>query len=173
MPLCVCMCGCVIYRNSLFNCSVNLQLLSGMQRIYFKEYIHKIRSIINLLHSSLQIYDINTRYWLWKRLLASPNVRFLSSLITALPQFSWDFPDGSSGKEPLCQWRRHKRHRLHPWVRKILWRRAWPPTPVFLSGEAHGQRSLEGYSPGGCTELDRTYTHFSSSYFSWVQDCSK
>ena len=34
-----------------------------------------------------------------------------------------------------------------PWVEKIPWRRAWQPTPVFLPGEAHGQRSLEGYSP--------------------------
>ena len=29
------------------------------------------------------------------------------------------------------------------------WRRAWQPTPVFLPGESHGQRSLEGYSPRG------------------------
>jgi len=29
-----------------------------------------------------------------------------------------------------------------PWVRKIPWRRAWQPTPVFLPGESHGQRSL-------------------------------
>ena len=28
------------------------------------------------------------------------------------------------------------------------------PTPVFLPGESHGQRSLEGYSPWGCKELD-------------------
>ena len=28
-------------------------------------------------------------------------------------------------------------------------RRAWQPTPVFLPGEAHGQRSLVGYSPQG------------------------
>ena len=27
-----------------------------------------------------------------------------------------------------------------PWVRKISWRRAWQPTPVFLPGESHGQR---------------------------------
>jgi len=33
-----------------------------------------------------------------------------------------------------------------PWVRKIPWRRAWQPTPVFLPGESHGQRSLVGYS---------------------------
>jgi len=31
-------------------------------------------------------------------------------------------------------------------VRKIPWRRAWQPTPVFLPGESHGQRSLVGYS---------------------------
>ena len=30
---------------------------------------------------------------------------------------------------------------------KIPWRRAWQPTPVFLSRELHGQRSLAGYSP--------------------------
>ena len=34
---------------------------------------------------------------------------------------------------------------MDPWVRKIPWKRAWQPTPVFLSGESHGQRSLAGY----------------------------
>ena len=29
---------------------------------------------------------------------------------------------------------------------KIIWRRAWQPTSVFLPGESHGQRSLAGYS---------------------------
>ena len=28
------------------------------------------------------------------------------------------------------------------------------PTPVFLPGETHGQRSLLGYSPWGCKERD-------------------
>ena len=32
------------------------------------------------------------------------------------------------------------------WVGKIPWRRAWQPTPVFLPGISHGQRSLVGYS---------------------------
>ena len=32
---------------------------------------------------------------------------------------------------------------------KIPWRRAWQPTPVFLPGKSHGQRSLAGYSPWG------------------------
>ena len=37
-----------------------------------------------------------------------------------------------------------------PWVGKIPWRRKWQPTPVFLPGKSHGQRSLAGYSPWGC-----------------------
>ena len=41
-------------------------------------------------------------------------------------------------------------------VRKIPWRRAWQPTPVFLPGESHGQRSLAGYSPWGHKDWDMT-----------------
>ena len=48
------------------------------------------------------------------------------------------------------------RHGFDPWVEKIPWRRAWQPTPVFLSGESHGQRSLAGFSPWGRKELDTT-----------------
>ena len=40
--------------------------------------------------------------------------------------------------------------------RKIPWRRARQPTPVFLSGEFHGQRSLAGYNPRGRKESDTT-----------------
>ena len=40
-----------------------------------------------------------------------------------------------------------KECRFKPWVGKIPWRRAWQPTPVFLHGESHGQRSLLHYSP--------------------------
>ena len=46
------------------------------------------------------------------------------------------FPGGARGKEPTCQCRRPKRRGFTPWVRKILWRRAWQPTPVFLPGGA-------------------------------------
>ena len=36
---------------------------------------------------------------------------------------------------------------VQSWVRKIPWRKAWQPTPVFLPGESHGQSSLVGYHP--------------------------
>ena len=39
---------------------------------------------------------------------------------------------------------------------KIPWSRAWQPTPVFLPGESHGQRSLAGYSPRGHRESEMT-----------------
>ena len=54
-----------------------------------------------------------------------------------------DFPHGSDGKESVC-----KAGNLGSlWVGKILWRREWHPTPIFLPGESHGQRSLDVYSP--------------------------
>ena len=59
-------------------------------------------------------------------------------------------------KKPACQCRRHKRCGFDPWVRKILWRRAWKPTPVFFPGESHGQRSLVKYSPLGHKVSDTT-----------------
>ena len=55
----------------------------------------------------------------------------------------------ASGKESSCQYRRQG---FNLGVGKIPWRRKWQPTPVFLSGKSHGQRSLVGYSPLGCKE---------------------
>ena len=61
------------------------------------------------------------------------------------------YPRWLSGKESSCQcWR----GRFDPWVGKIPWRRKWQPTPVFLPGESHGQRSLAGYSSRGHKESD-------------------
>ena len=58
---------------------------------------------------------------------------------------SWGFPGASDSKESACDARiclRCTRPGSDPWVRKIPRRRAWQPTPVFLPGEFHGQRSL-------------------------------
>ena len=49
-----------------------------------------------------------------------------------------------------------RRHGFNSWVRKIPWRKAWQPAPVFLPRESHGQKSLAGYGPQGCKELDMT-----------------
>ena len=58
---------------------------------------------------------------------------FISSIIyIGLP--SW-----LGGKESACWCRRHG---FSPWEGKILWRRKWQLTPIFLPGKSHGQRSL-------------------------------
>ena len=67
-------------------------------------------------------------------------------LESRLPPFVGGFPGGSGGKESTCSvgglgW--------IPGSGMIPWRREWLPTPVFLSGESHGQRSLAGYSRVG------------------------
>ena len=58
-------------------------------------------------------------------------------------------------KNPFAM-RETGRLEFDPWVGKIPWRRAWQPTPLFLPGESHGQRSLVGYSQQGCKESDKT-----------------
>ena len=67
---------------------------------------------------------------------------------------SKQLPSWCSGKESACQCRRHKRPGFNPWVRKIPWNREWQPSPVFLPGKFHGQRSLAGPSPRGHKESD-------------------
>ena len=46
--------------------------------------------------------------------------------------------------------------RVQSLVENIPWMGAWQPIPVFLPGESHGLRSLVGFSPQGCIELDMT-----------------
>ena len=61
---------------------------------------------------------------------------------------------GSDDKESACN--AGDPGLIPAWIRKIPWRRKWLPTPVFLPGEFHGQRSLMGYSPWGCKESNMT-----------------
>ena len=43
---------------------------------------------------------------------------------------------------------------LKIFVQSVRWRRKRQPIPIFLPGESHGQRNLEGYSRWGCKESD-------------------
>ena len=102
--------------------------------------------------------------------LVAPNLRKMGSVTNLeariskgvcvdIVKESEGFRGGSDGKESICPCRRHG---FAPWVRKICWRREWLSTPVFLPGESQGQRSLVGYSPWGCKELEmteRTHVH--------------
>ena len=87
-------------------------------------------------------------------LLPIENTGGFSSCLFSIRLYT--LPRWLSGKEFACQSRSHRRHGFSPWAGKIPWRRKWQPTPVFLPGQSHEQRSLSGYSPWGSKELDMT-----------------
>ena len=101
---------------------------------------------------------VNSGSWWWTR---RPGVLwFMGSQIVRHDweiELNWftlqSFLNGSAGKESACQCRRQERG-FDPWVERIPWKRIWQPTPVCLPEKSHGQRSLTGYSPRGCKELD-------------------
>ena len=59
----------------------------------------------------------------------------------------------------VSKWVRQNLTELHGEIDEFtisVWRKKWQPTPVFLPGESHGQRSLAGCGPRGCREWDMT-----------------
>ncbi|CAI9162481.1 unnamed protein product [Rangifer tarandus platyrhynchus] len=44
-----------------------------------------------------------------------------------------------------------------PVLERFPGEKKWQPTPVFLPGESHGQRSLVGYSPRGCKKAGHDF----------------
>ena len=81
------------------------------------------------------------------------------------PAFQCPLLLGSEVKASACVCLQCGRDGFDPWVGNIPWRRKWQPTPVFLLGESHGQRSLVGYSPRGRKESDMTkQLHFHFLY---------
>ena len=73
----------------------------------------------------------------------------------------WTLVQSSAeGASLVAQWQRIcqqcRECGFDPWVGKMPWWRKWQPTPGFLLGEFHGQRSLVGYSPQGHKEWDMT-----------------
>ena len=65
------------------------------------------------------------------------------------------FPGDTSGKESACQ-RRRRETQVQSLCREDPLEEDMAPTPVFLPGESHGQRSLVGYCPQVRKESDTT-----------------
>ena len=78
-------------------------------------------------------------------------------------------PGGTNGKEPVCQYRRHKRCGFDPWVRKIPWRKAWQPTPVFLPGESHWAEEPGGLQSIGSHRVGHDWSNLACTYTSPAQ----
>ena len=61
---------------------------------------------------------------------------------------------------------------IYIYITYTYWKRAWQPIPVSLPRESHGQKSLTGYSPQGCKELDTTEAIQHAYTFCCISDCS-
>ena len=92
---------------------------------------------------------------LWERILLF-TLLFRTSQIWYPVHIHVTFFRWLNDEESACQCRRHRIRGFDPWFGKMPWRRKWQPTPVFLPGESHGQRSLAGYSSWGRKEPDTT-----------------
>ena len=98
--------------------------------------------------------------WCWERLKAGGegDDRGWDGWMASLTQWTWVWVNSRSwwwiGKPGVLQ----SMGSLgvgHDWATSLSlftfmhWRRQWQPTPVFLPGKSHGERSLVGCSPWG------------------------
>ena len=77
----------------------------------------------------------------------------------------WGLSWWLSGEESTCD---AGDAEFDPWIRKILWRRKWQPTPVYLPREFHGQRSLVGCSPCGHKRLEAWLREWTTTTKKWT-----
>ena len=123
---------------------------------FFPGEVHGQRSlgsVHGITESQTHLSDHNVHFFFleWKKKKSKSRIRIMESITQG-----WRLPGGTSGKEPACQCRRHKRLRFDPGVRKISWSRKRQPTPAFLLGKFHYQRSFRSYRPWGHNESDTT-----------------
>ena len=99
-----------------------------------------------------------------------PSLALLIS-VSVLAGIPWWF----SGLRIHLQCERHSRPGFNPWIRKILWRRQWQPTPVFLPGEFHGKRSLGGFiqSMGSQRVRHNWVTECAHTHCHIIQECKE
>ena len=115
--------------------------------ISFWNYLDQLFSLPSISSPDWEFHNNGGQAWLVQGCIPHAMHTAGAQLITTdwrdgFPRWHWWWRTHLPMQE-----RRSKRQEFDPWVWNIPWRKAWQHTPVFLSGESHGQRSLAGYSP--------------------------
>ena len=100
--------------------------------LYKKSYLFDVVTF-RITHSNCLFY-IERLVFLWNLLFLDLEMLHIYVLDSLVVQMVKNLPS-------------RQETRFNPWVGKMPWRREWQPTPVFLPGEFHGQKSLVDYSP--------------------------
>ena len=114
---------------------------------YIPETFHVPTLFLNPVQAFTPMGQVSPAVWSW--ISTHPACSKISSPVKTkflLAPTSWvsersDVVVAQTGKNSPCS--------SIPGLGRIPWRREWLPTPVFLPGESHRQKSLAGYSPWG------------------------
>ena len=156
----------------LANCYLSFRSQLSNDRL--QEALGNPHCIINIsTHNCYHNHTISFATYNHRHHRSKPNLSLRTSLNAAITLHLFGsgyslagLPWWLMGKEPTCQCR-------NPWVRKILLRRKWQPTPVFLPRKSHGERSLADYSPWGRKKVRHNLAtkqqHSLTSLIFWCQ----
>ena len=149
------------HNSDTFSCSENLLLLfTRKHKLTIKHKIYWFSSLNIQLSLKIPGISLPNNFQLWliyiiclrlptesvfqSYFFVEEKVNTLEVFLKMSKHIKWGFPGSSVIQNPPAN---AGGCGFNSWVRMILWRRKWQPTPVFLPGKSHGQRNLEGYSP--------------------------
>ena len=127
------------------NCSLPGSSVPGILQVRILEWI--VMSFLTLQVRKWHLHPRSSS----KRVTAEPGNELSVSLFIQTSVTSVGFPGGTSGKEPTCHCRRHKKHGFKDPLEEGM-----ATHSSILAGESHGQRSLADYHLWGRKELDTT-----------------
>ena len=158
----------VVLTCSFLSCYFPPLLVFCLEITSFSRLFFPVSIVVGFSNTQARIYETQQKSVQRIHLCVIPlDPKFLaglpSSLYLIVFLFYRKFPGFLDTFSGLSRWCSHKESSCHcrrcrsdPWVGKFPWSRKWQPTPVFLPGKFHGQRSLVGYSPWGHKQLDMT-----------------
>ena len=146
-------------RFQMENVILGFVQLSCQLFIYFFSFL--VLSCVQLLatpwtaaqQTSLSMDFFRQNYWCRLPFLLQQIFQTQGSSLHLLCLLHWQLDSWQIRRQRICL--QCRRPEFYPWVWNIPQRREWKPTPVFLPGESHGQRSLVYYSPWSSKESER------------------